>query len=432
MLGITKQIKGFDESFLTQYRSELNMTYTGGLNDAPAFPGAEGAAAIATGGTGGTVLTVTNLNDSGPGSFREACMASGPRIIRFAVAGEISASSDIVVENGDLTIEGHTAPAGGVSFPMVFMVDASNVIIRFMNFRLRSGRDVDAFQIKGNGHTIMIDHCSLTWGKDETIGIFETLDGKNGMHDITFSWCIIADGVASKDRMGMLCGSRDLPERVYNIDFHHCLITNMTHRMPEFKISAGRFINNIVYHWKNRASTPSGGGTFDFIGNHYIAGHTPTPDTYRPIQLRSYDYMLENPDNYGDPPRPEFGIPGDASLYVRGNKFKTNDNDPSGSPTETNPDSPEDNWTYLTACMGDDAWPSPLPDKYKADSPQPPYQYPITEYHVDELWDVVLNNVGRSLRFDGTNWISDRDQYDTDIVNAVINDTGEFLNETPD
>lgn len=52
----------------------------------PAFPGAEGFGANAVGGRGGTVYVVTNLNDSGAGSLRDAVSAKH-RIVVFSVGG---------------------------------------------------------------------------------------------------------------------------------------------------------------------------------------------------------------------------------------------------------------------------------------------------------------------------------------------------------
>src|SRR5436309_15986528 len=74
-----------------------------------AFPGAEGYGAYAKGGRGGKVLFVTNLNDSGPGSLREAIETKGPRTVIFRVGGLIE-TKGLVVREPYLTIAGQAAP----------------------------------------------------------------------------------------------------------------------------------------------------------------------------------------------------------------------------------------------------------------------------------------------------------------------------------
>ena len=102
----------------------------------PAFPGAEGGGMYSFGGRGGKVLTVTNLNDDGPGSFRWACEQGGARIIVFNVSGIIRLKSPIYVRAPYITIAGQTAPGEGVCIAgESFQVDTHDVIVRHMRFR---------------------------------------------------------------------------------------------------------------------------------------------------------------------------------------------------------------------------------------------------------------------------------------------------------
>src|SRR5215212_12189301 len=163
----------------------------------PAFPGAEGGGAFSFGGRGGKVLVVTNLNDSGEGSFRWACEQGGARIVVFNVAGIIRIKTPVIIRAPYVTIAGQTAPGDGVCIAgETVWINTHDVIIRFMRFRRGEtwvGRRDDA--IGGNPiGNIMIDHVSASWGLDENMSMYrhmyndstgQKLEDKLGTANIT-------------------------------------------------------------------------------------------------------------------------------------------------------------------------------------------------------------------------------------------------------
>ncbi|HWP39722.1 MAG TPA: hypothetical protein VNL70_02265, partial [Tepidisphaeraceae bacterium] len=150
----------------------------------PAFPGAEGAAAAATGGRGRDVYHVTNLNESGPGSFRDALSQSN-RIVVFDVSGIIRITS---ASQGDhwfrtgvsnITIAGQTAPGKGIVIQGTGMkFTGTNVVLRNLSFRPgnRWGdqvRTMDGLWLQTRDS--IFDHVSVAWASDEGISLSDSV-----------------------------------------------------------------------------------------------------------------------------------------------------------------------------------------------------------------------------------------------------------------
>jgi len=245
----------------------------------PAFPGAQGGGAYSFGGRGGKVLVVTNLNDSGPGSFREACEQGGARIIVFNVAGIIKLNSPLIIRAPYLTIAGQTAPGDGICIAGETMwVNTHDVVVRHMRFRrgeTNVGRRDDAFGGNPVGN-IMIDHCSTSWGLDENISfyrhMFDPGDGskhlKLGTVNVTIQNTISSQALDTYNHaFGSTLGGE-------NCTFMRNLWANNAGRNPSIGWNGVfNFINNVIYNWVHR-SVDGGDYTalYNIINNYYKPG----------------------------------------------------------------------------------------------------------------------------------------------------------------
>lgn len=213
----------------------------------PAFPGAEGFGTETTGGRGGVVKVVTTLNGSGPGSFREAMLATGRRIIVFRVSGVIDLGGEILMTeaNSYVTVLGQSSP-GGITFTngaiASYQSNFHDAIFRFIRMRAQAG-DTIAFNPVYN---LVIDHSDFSGGADETFDI-------DSGHDFTLQWSTILNSMsgANSQNHAALIAYRPT-DRItihHNLNAHHL----------------GRCGAN--FHWVGTASLPADGVHLDLRNN---------------------------------------------------------------------------------------------------------------------------------------------------------------------
>lgn len=264
----------------------------------PAFPGAEGFGRYAVGGRGGSIYHVTNLNDSGSGSFRDA-VTTPNRIVVFDVSGVIRLQSALVFAK-NLTILGQTAPGEGVQIygDRVSFSGADNIIVRYMRIRMgvggTSGKDAAGI---ANGKNMIFDHMSVLWGRDECFSVSWDKKGTEPTN-ITIQNSIIGQGLQTHSCGGLIQTNGGVTL------FRNLYIENKT-RNPKVK-GLNQYINNVVYNWGN--------------GGCYIMGDTEA-SSWADIQN---NYFIKGPWNGASAPFTR----GTATFtyYGSGNYYDANKN----------------------------------------------------------------------------------------------------------
>ena len=285
-----------------------------------------GWAKATQGGKGGRILRVINLNESGPGSFREAVEAEGPRIVVFEVGGVIDLDShSIRVRNPFLTIAGQTAPSPGITFIRgEFNIATHDVIMQHVMIRTgeaghpkKSGWDADGLSTNA-AYNVIVDHCSFSWATDENLSAsgprFKGADitewRQNTSHDITYSHNLVYEGLAkSTHDKGEHSKGGLIHDNATGILLYANLYASNEERNALFKggVHAAE-VNSMIYNPGQKAihynliaheweTHPFETGVITLIGNVYRQG----PDTVAATPLFT------------------LGGDGDVSLYMRDN-----------------------------------------------------------------------------------------------------------------
>lgn len=260
------------------------------MAQAPAFPGAEGHGRYVTGGRGGKIVHVTNLNDSGTGSFREA-VKSDNKIIVFDVAGVIALKSDLKFAD-NITILGQTAPSPGITLRYYTVQPGNNNIIRFLRIRRGQEKNINdgadaTWQRNKTG--IIFDHCSFSWSIDEVASFYDN-------NNFTMQWCTVAESLTNPGHSkgahgyGGIWGGK-------LASFHHNFVAHLMNRGPRFNGArygwTGYTSNKeySTYKWQNAVQAENvdfrncvmynaqgtcyggpGGGQINIVNNYYKAG----------------------------------------------------------------------------------------------------------------------------------------------------------------
>ena len=300
----------------------------------PAFPGAVGHGRYTTGGRGGDVYHVTNLNDSGTGSLRDA-VSKANRIVVFDVAGVIALKSDLTIKD-NITIAGQTAPYPGITLRYRTVRPGANNIIRFIRIRRGQEKDVNdgADALWQRQKTAMIlDHCSFSWSIDEVASFYDN-------NNFTMQWCTLGESLNNAGHgkgahgYGGIWGGK-------LASFHHNMICHVNNRAPRFngaRYNWSGYKNNLLYDeykWGNTVQAENvdfrncviyncgngcyggpGGGYINIVNNFYKTGPSASTSRVTTVSIANSTSSKDNKEYWDMTSR----------YYINGNQVNSTEN----------------------------------------------------------------------------------------------------------
>lgn len=385
-----------------------------------AFPGAEGGGKYTTGARGSDkreIYHVTNLNDSGAGSLRDAISKEG-RIIVFDVSGVIRLENRLDFKKNNLTVLGQTAPGDGITITGYdALIGADNLILRYLRIRPTDSQGGEPDGLGGRwSDNIMIDHCSVSWGVDELLTLYggsvedgkeeENKPPKEQSKNISVQYCLSSESLRMSNHFkgahgygGIIGGT--------NATYHHNLFAHNDSRNPRFdrNLKSTDMVNNVIYNWGNnsaygaepysyhaweRYSTPEYVSNVNIRNNYYKYG----PSTKRAIRSKIFEVTNDGKVTYnGEVLKSNFYIDGN---YVYGDAAATENNTASENYVQNRKYA-----NFLTA-------------------PVNMGEYEVPAQTAEAAYEDVLADVGATL--------PRRDSIDARVVADVKNGTGRIIN----
>lgn len=304
------------------YRTKANDTQLQSANPAvKAFSSALGFGAFSLGGSGRlsptprtSLIAIDNLNEDGPGSLRHCVESKGPRTCVFETSGVIKLTNPLVVKEPFLTLAGQTAPDPGILIRGAgLIVETHDVIVRHLSIRVGddsvgpdpSSRGGITVLGKSDSYNLLFDHLTIAWALDENINTWY-----RNVHDITFSNCIIAEGLNNSlhpkgpHSKGILIG-----EGSKRISLIRNILAHNSDSNPNIHTGTSvEFVNNVVYGWGGKSSASlinisdsaqlNNESEVDIVGNIF----KPAPDSLielpvvfaKPISRRTRIFVADN------------------------------------------------------------------------------------------------------------------------------------------